>query len=205
MKKRRIITFVIFAALIAVCIYLLLRPADKVKSEARHNMILRQAEELGRLELVRYNIQDIVEYKKMREWLPNSKTVLVVAGEVVSCIDLTLLRPEDITVEGDSVSIQLPMPEICHVSIDHSRSRVYDVRFGLWDTPQLVDEAYHEAENQIRRQANSMGLAGQSRDSAVKFMTALLHTLGFKKVKVTFGQTAYSEQGNPISNKKEPN
>lgn len=186
---------VILAAIAIVCVILLVKASIKVKAVATHDMILRQTEELGRLELVRFNIQDILEYKKMREWLPGSKTVLIVSGEVVSCVDLTLLRPGDVAVAGDSVSITLPVPEICHVGIDHSRSRVYDVRFGLWDTPKLVDEAYNEAENSIRREAENMGLAEKSRDSAVKLMTAFLRTLGYGKVSVGFKQPPQAEQG----------
>lgn len=176
----------IMSAVVVVCLVLLIRSNLKVNSFSRHDMILKQAEELGRLELVRYNIQDVLEYKKMRQWLPNSKTVLVVSGEVVSCIDLTLIRPEDVTVIGDSVSLRLPLPEICHVSIDHSRSQVYDVQFGLWDTPKLVDEAYKEAESSIRREATNLGLSEKSRDSAVKLMTTFLKTLGFRKVSIRF-------------------
>lgn len=190
MKKTLVFVLIIFA----IVLYLIVRPGEKSHSIATHNLILQQVEELGKLELVRYNIQDIVEYRKMREWLPNSKTILMVSGEVVSCVDLTLLTQDDITVIGDSVNILLPMPEICHVKIDHTRSRVYDVQFGLWDTPKLVDEAYRAAEESIYKQALDMGVAPQSRDSAVKLLTPILQALGYKKVSIYFQPTASGQE-----------
>lgn len=179
---------------LAVVIFFLVKPSSKNESMATHKILLQQVEELGRLELVRYNIQDIVEYNKVRDWLPDSKTILMVSGEVISCIDLTLLTEEDIVVVDDSVSLLLPMPEICHVKIDHARSKVYDVKFGLWETPDLVDEAYREAESQIHNQALNMGLTSQSRETAVKLLSPILQSLGFNKISINFRFSALPYQ-----------
>jgi len=192
MKKALLFALIV----VAIIIYLIVKPGEKAHTVTTHNLLLQQVEDLGKLELVRYNIQDIVEYKKLRNWLPNSKTILIVSGEVISCVDLTLMTAEDISVVNDSVSLVLPVPEICHVKIDHSRSKVYDVQFGLWDTPDLVDEAYRLAEEQIHKQALDMGLASQSRDSAIKLITPIMHALGFKKVSIRFQPSAIGEQGN---------
>jgi hypothetical protein len=183
---------------LAIVIFFLVKPSKKNESKVVHELLLQQVEEIGRLELVRYNIQDIVEYEKMRNWLPNSRTILMVSGEVVACIDLALLTEDDITVEGDSVALLLPIPEICHVKIDHSRSKVYDVKFGLWDTPDLVDEAYREAEKEIHNKALEMGLVSQSRDSAVKLLTPILQALGFEKITINFRFTPLPEQNGRI-------
>ncbi|MFR9164893.1 MAG: DUF4230 domain-containing protein [Dysgonomonas sp.] len=184
MTKKIVYTIIIL--ILAVVLYFVLRPKKSDRIEITHDMIVQQVEELGKLELIRYNIKDIVEYKKIRDWLPNSKTALIVVGDVTSCVDLTKLTKEDVKVYGDSVSLLLPMPEICHFKIDHTRSKVYDVQYGLWETPKLVDEAYREAEQQLYRQALEMGIAQESRQSAVKTLTQFLNLLGFKKVTINF-------------------
>lgn len=185
MKKIIIVLILIIIAVIGI--YLLIKPNSKTEEIfIKHDMVLQQVEELGQLEVVKYNIRDVIEYKKLRKWLPNSKTALIVVGEVVACVDLTKIEKEDIVVIGDSVSIMLPVPEVCHFKVDHSRSRVYDMQYGLWESSTLVDEAYREAEQQLYKQAWEMGIATESRQSAVKILTPLMHALGFKKVRIDF-------------------
>ncbi len=187
MKKNIIIAigFVLFA----VIMYVILKPSKIEKTQIDHQMVVQQVEELGRLELLRYNIRDVVKYEKMRTWLPNSKTVLIAVGEVVACVDLTKITAEDIRITDDSISLMLPAPEICNFKIDHSRSQIYDVQYGFFDTSKLVDEAYREAEQQIYQQALQMGIADESRNSAVKLLTPMLTMLGFKKVNIDFKQS----------------
>lgn len=165
-----------------------------------HNMLVQQIEELGRLEVVRYNIQDLMDYEKKRKWLPNSKTSLKIVGEVTGCVDLTKIQSEDIRVDKDSVSIILPDPEVCNWKIDHAKSRVYNVEYGLWETEELVDEAYKEAEKKLYKEAQNMGIAKESRENTRKILVPLLKGLGFKKVHIGFKST---EQLTTIDLKKE--
>lgn len=158
-----------------------------------HNMLVQQIEELGRLEVVRYNIQDLMDYEKKRKWLPNSKTSLKIVGEVTGCVDLTKIQAEEIRVDKDSVSIILPDPEICNWKIDHSKSKVYNVEYGLWETEELVDEAYKEAEKKLYKEAQNMGIAKESRENTKKVLTPLLKGLGFRKVHIAFRSDAKDE------------
>ncbi len=188
------IIIILLIVILGMLVYLLLKPDNKKEEiHITHDMVLIQVEKLGKLELVKYNIRDVMEYKKIRQWLPNSKTALLIVGEVIACVDLTMIEKEDIMVFGDSVSLLLPVPEICHFRVDHSRSRIYDVQYGLWDTPKLVDEAYQEAERQIYRQAIDMGIAAESHDNAIKILTPVLHALGFKKVSISFKKSPYGQ------------
>jgi hypothetical protein len=154
-----------------------------------HDMLVQQIEELGRLEVVRYNIQDLMEYEKKRKWFPNSKTSIKIVGEVTGCVDLRMIRAEDIFTKQDSVSIILPDPEICNCKIDHSKSKVYNVEYGLWETEEIVDEAYREAEKKLYKEAQNMGIAKESRANAIKVLTPLLRGLGFKKIHIGFKST----------------
>jgi len=202
MKKNLIIVLLIIV--LAIVLYFLFKPNKPEKTIITHDMVLEQVEEVGKLELLKYNIRDIIEYKKMREWLPNSKTALIVVGEVVACIDLTKINKEDIVVVGDSISLLLPPPEICYFKIDHSRSKVYDVQYGLWDTHKLVDEAYKEAEQQIYTQATNMGILKDSKESAIKILKPLLGSLGLKKISINFKADTFEEKDKHNINIKHP-
>src|SRR5688500_6085273 len=111
----------LFWIFLAICVLIfwkkcgadLFNTNEKPAVAVTHNTILTQVEELGRMELVRYHFKDIVEYSQTTSrWLPDSKAVLIVAGEAVGCIDLQKMTEQDITFIGDSVvQIQLPAPE----------------------------------------------------------------------------------------------
>lgn len=183
--KKIIIIPIVVIALISI-IYFMVKPNEPEKIVVTHDMILEQVEEIGKLELLKYNIRDIIEYKKERSWLPNSKTALIVVGEIVACIDLSKILRDDIVIKNDSINLTLPLPEICYSKIDHTRSRVYDVKYGLWEAHELVDEAYKEAETQIHNQTINMGIITDSKQSAIKILTSLLNSFGFKKISINF-------------------
>jgi hypothetical protein len=74
------------------------------------------------------------------------------------------------------------------------------VEFGLWQTAELVDEAYKAAEDHIRQQAINMGIAQESRVSAIKVLTPILRGLGFKRIYIGFKtaeETLNSERQKP--------
>lgn len=177
--------FILIVAIIAIKFFVKKEKEDETV-HISHDMVVQEIETLGRLEVVKYNIKDVIEYKKIRNWLPNSKTVLIVSGEVIGCIDLSKLQEEDIYTNKDSISIKLPAPEVCSFKVDHSKSRVYNIENGWWETTQLIDEAYRHAEQQLFEQAEKMGLTMDSQTNTEKILKPLLHKLGFSQVHIEF-------------------
>jgi hypothetical protein len=148
-------------------------------------VVLQEVTELGKLELVQYRFKDIVEHQFVRQWLPNPKAVLIVEGEAVGCLDLTKIKPEDITTQGDSLIVHLPDPEICSYKINHNRSRVFNTEYAFLEEAQLVNEAYRHAENQIRESALNSGILEQTRQNADKILKPMLERISGKKVFLT--------------------
>lgn len=188
---RLISAIAIILAIVFLYFWLKSPKADEVT--VSHTMVVQQIEGLGNLELVKYNIQDIMDFEKTRRWLPNSKMSLKVVGEVIACIDLTRIKAENIYTQNDSVSLVLPLPEICHYKVDHSKSKVYNIEYGLWETASLVDEAYRTVELHLYSQAQKMGIANESRTNAIKVLTPILHGLGFKRIHIGFESPHDSE------------
>lgn len=194
-----ILLLIVLLAAIALIVFLVKSTGHEDKVYVTHDVVVQQIEELGNLEVVKYNIQDVVQYEKKRTWLPNSKASLMVAGEVIACVDLTKIGKDDIFTDKDSVSLVLPIPEICHYKVDHSRSKVYNVEYGLWETAQLVDDAYAHAEQHLYEAALNMGIAHESRENAIKVLTPILRGLGFTRIYIGFKspeQSLSSERGN---------
>jgi hypothetical protein len=115
-----------------------------------HHTVLTQVTRMGKLELVKYNFRDIVEYEKGRttgyellnQYLNKARVVLIVNGEAVGCIDLTKVEAADV-VEGDStVIVYLPEPELCVYKINHDQSKLYDTQNTYFqEEGKLVNEA----------------------------------------------------------------
>ena len=128
--------------------------------------VLQEITSLGKLELVKYNFKDIVEYEKaasnyemLNKFLPNAKAVLIVMGEATGCLDLTKITQNDIVNLKDTLIVYLPDPELCEYKINHEKSKVYDLKNGyLTEQGKMVDEAYKAAEGQIKKSAIEQGI-----------------------------------------------
>ncbi len=98
---------------------------------------------MGKLELIKFSIKDVLERKQIRNILPDKCILFVAVGEVTGCIDLTKMQKDDIITAGtDSMTVVLPWPEICYVKLDHQLSKVYDVS-GVWfpsDSKDMVED-----------------------------------------------------------------
>ncbi|QMU30812.1 DUF4230 domain-containing protein [Adhaeribacter radiodurans] len=157
---------------------------DKATVKITHNTILEKIDDLGNLELVRYNFKDVVEYEKeVSQWLPNSKSVLIVAGEAVGCIDLRQVTAQDITFTNDSViTVKLPEPQICYFKVDHNKSKVFAMQNTYFQDAELVDEGYKFAEKHIRQSALNSGILQQTAVNADKILKPLLESLTGKQI-----------------------
>ena len=151
-----------------------------------HRATLERIETLGKLELVRMNIRDVMEHKFTRQWLPNASALLIISGEAVGCIDLQKVKPENIVINKDALKIQLPAPELCYCKINHENSKVYETRFDYFTGINLVDNAYKEAEKYLREASIESGILDRTKESAIVVLKPFFEGLGFKQVEIYF-------------------
>jgi hypothetical protein len=161
-----------------------LRDELEADVQVSHNTVLEKIEDLGRMELVRYNFKDVVEYKKeWSRWLPDSRSVLIVAGEAVGCIDMSQVQPGDVEFTDEAtITIRLPEPEICYFRIDHSKSKVLHMENTYFQDAELVDEGYKFAEKNVRTAALNSGILDQTAHNADKVLKPMLEGLTGKKI-----------------------
>ena len=161
---------------------LLGKPREDV--QVTHHTVLDKIEDLGRMELVRYNFKDVVEYKKeYSRWLPDSRSVLIVAGEAVGCIDMSQVQARDVQFTNDStITIRLPEPEICYFKIDHRKSKVLHMENTYFQDAELVDEGYKFAEKNVRTAALNSGILVQTAENADKILKPMLEGLTGKRI-----------------------
>ncbi|RZL37673.1 MAG: DUF4230 domain-containing protein [Pedobacter sp.] len=154
--------------------------------ESKHQMLTEKIEAIGKLELVRYQISDVLEHKAKTDFLPEASVLLIVKAEAVGCIDLTKITRDAIVVTGDSAEITLPQPEICYVKIDHKKSRVYDTKMAFFREADLVDAAYKEAERKLTEEVKKSNILAQTKTNALSVLKPIIEGLGYKNVKLNF-------------------
>jgi hypothetical protein len=160
-----------------------------VVTETIHQTIVEKIEAMGKLELVKYQLKDVVEHKIVHaRFIPDTKALVMVSGEAVGCIDLSQINSERVSVQGDTVYVRLPQPEICYYKIDHQNSRVISTEHTYYGTPkeQVIDAAYREAEKQMLQGALQMNILEQTRNNATVILRPMLEAVAGRTVILTY-------------------
>ena len=114
------------------------------------------------------------------------KVLLVATGEVEAGVDLSEIGEDDVRVEGETVTIRLPEPEVISASLDEEKTRVYDRDYGplnLRPDDDLVEEARAEAEERIEDAARENGVLKTAETNAEGSIGAFVRVLGFEEVR----------------------
>lgn len=159
--------------------------------EITHDIVLEKMETLGKMELTKYTIKDVLEKNVIKgfwvDWF-DEKVLFIAVGEAAGCIDFTKLKKEDITIGDELVTIQLPAPEICYTKLNHEKSKVYHIS-GVYTetrTRQHIEEVYKIAEAKIAENALAMGILDKTKENAQLVLKPLFENLTRKKVKLEF-------------------
>lgn len=156
--------------------------------EVTEDVMIEKITNMGKLELVKYSMKDVIEKKVTRTLLPDKRILFVAVGEVVGCIDLTKVTKENIKSTKDSVTVFLPKPEICYSKLDHQRSKVYELS-GVWspnDRQEMIEDIYKLAEQKILQNAREMDVLGKTKDNATIIFKPILENISGKKVGIQF-------------------
>jgi hypothetical protein len=114
------------------------------------------------------------------------KVIVIAAGEVEAGVDLGDIDKGDVSVNGDSVTIDLPEPEILSASLDEASTRVYDRDFSplnIRPDDRLVEEARLRALQKVEMAARKNGILDTAEANAEKSVRTFVTTLGFDEVR----------------------
>ena len=152
--------------------------------------VVRQIQQLQRLETVSYAMDKIISGDHPNAYLPKflagDRLLLMVHGEVVAGINLTGLQPGDVVIQGLKVSIHLPAAEVFSTRIDNARTKVYSRDTGIFSSPDpnLESEVREEAERQLQQDALQDGILKIAADNAGSTISGMLKGFGFHEVDI---------------------
>lgn len=157
--------------------------------EVNYATVIEKVEAMGKMQLVRYQISDAVEYIKPSgsRFVPDAKAMLIVSGEAIGCVDLGKVKSTNLIKTDSTVTLNLPAPELCVFKVDHKKSRVYDTKFTrLTGQTTIIDEAFKKAEAQIEKTALDNGILDETKKNAQLILKPMLEQMTGKKIIITF-------------------
>lgn len=190
-----ILPWVVVLILLIFLMTRMLKESNQPERIVTSDTILKEIESLGKMELVKYNFKEITELTDVSETYlnlfklgPDQKIALISEGQAVGCIDLTILTDKDLMVEGDTMFIRLPRPEICYYKLDMERTRIYSLQTNPFeDDSKFIQDAYKHAEREIRQAAMRSGILDQTRTNAELVLKPFLENVSGKHVVIQFG------------------
>jgi Protein of unknown function (DUF4230) len=152
-------------------------------------VVIEGIQELDRLATVRWTESVVVTRERggtrLEQVLTGERVLLVATGEVEAGVDLAEMDEDEVRVDGDRVTVDLPEPQILSSSLDEERTRIYDRDRGLLNLGAdevLVQEARQDAEAEVVTTAEENGILETAERNAEESIRAFVTTLGFEEV-----------------------
>ena len=162
--------------------------SGKIQINTDQPTIVRQIQQLQRLETVSYTMDKIISGERNNPYFPQplagERLLLIVHGEVIAGVNLADLNPRDVNIIGRDISLRLPKAEIFNTRIDNAKTRVYSRDTGIFSIPDpnLETKVRQEAERQLHDAAVKDGILKTADENARQTITTLLTGLGFTKI-----------------------
>ena len=152
-------------------------------------VVVEGIKDLDQLATVRWEESVIITRRsggtELEQLVAGEEVTVVAAGDVEAGVNLADLGQDDVRVNGETVTIRLPEPEILSVSLDEEETRVYDRDFGLLNVrpdDALVEEARDAAVDKIEETARDEDILDQAEQNAENSIRAFVTSLGFERV-----------------------
>ncbi|MEU1055756.1 DUF4230 domain-containing protein [Streptomyces sp. NPDC005876] len=163
--------------------------------------LLESIQDISRYEAATGNFQVVVDLEKDTKFLPDairgSRTLYVGAGTVDSYVDLGKVDDGDVTVNEDrtAATLKLPHAALAKPALDPERSYAVSKERGLFDrlgdlfsdNPNGEQAVQKLAVRHIGDAAKESGLNARAESNTTRMLQGLLHSLGFQKVRVSYG------------------
>ncbi len=166
-------------------------PTDTPTHTPTPIVVITHVQGLGRLETTEYAMQTVIDLENdasnlWQQLVGSDKLMLVAVGEVVAGFDFEKIRGQDIAVNGTTVRIVLPAPEILYSRIDNEDTYVYERQTGLLVPPDnsLESRARQLAEEALVEWALEREIFDQAEKDGRLQIENLLRSLGFTDVTI---------------------
>ena len=188
LRNRLVLSLLLSAVIILVGYTVFSRLSDSFSVRMNRTTVIKELRELNRLETASYTIEKVIDAgtkgNRFQQILFGDRILLIAHGEVIAGFDLAKLQAKDIVIDGRTLRLTLPPPEILVTTLKSDETRVYDRQQGLLSrgNKDLESTARLEAENAIRDAACQGKILDEASKNARNQLTALFKAMQFATV-----------------------
>lgn len=113
------------------------------------------------------------------------RMVLVIKGKVMVGTDLSQLGSQQVYIQGDSVSMQVPAARILDIIVNPSDTETF-IEEGEWNASE-VNALKVKAREKLEARAKEKGLLRKADEQSLLVISNFLRMLGYKKIRVVTG------------------
>lgn len=171
--------------------FLLNQKGENYKFRFGSQTVIKEVQSLNRLETASYTIEKVIDAgttgNRLQQFLVGDRLLLIAHGQVIAGFDMSQIKESDLSVEGQTLKVSMPEPEILVSKLDNEQTRVYDRQSGIFTKGDrdLESEARKEAEAVIRDAACKGGILEEATKNARNQLTAMFKGMGFTTVVLT--------------------
>lgn len=161
----------------------------------RATVVLESVQQMSVLTTTRYNFSSVVtterEMPPVLAALYGERQVLVAVGHVTAGIDLSLMGPEDVTIENGVLTLHIPPPTLQDCFLNEGASYVMARDTGVFSrsAPHLEGQARQYAIHEFRQTAISEGILTEVQQQATTALTEFVQLLNIEGVHTVHIQT----------------
>lgn len=156
------------------------------------SLVITQMKNASELTTAIYTVEAVIPVSQQNQpvlgFIPleDTKLLYIANGRIRAGIDLQKLKPEDVEIVGNIITIHLPPPEILEKTLDPERSGVYDIdrpMLGEVD-PGLINEAQRVGLQKITRATCEQGILDQANTQAALALKALFSNANLGEITI---------------------
>ncbi len=188
---RSIFTIILLVAILILLARLIQWTAQpKTTVDLSQSSVVLHIKQLNRLETASFTIEKIIQAgtngNAFQTILFGDKILLIAHAEIIAGFDLSQLSNESVLVDGNTLNITLPAPQILFTRLDNTQTKVYDRKLGLLTSgnKDLESTARLHAEQSIREAACAQGILFVASQHAITQLKTIFLTAGFSKVNI---------------------
>ena len=171
--------------------------SDSKKADKKQQVMSLQ--NMSDLATAEYVVTKIIKASDDKTWYKagDRKILMTCKASLVAGIDLSKLSEDDILMDGENITINLPRAKLLYINIkpEDIKTAYEDVSlFRTKFTSEEKNELAVQAESQIKESIQNIGLLTTAETNASLFIDNFLKNLGYKNINIHFSTSTKSLQ-----------
>jgi hypothetical protein len=159
----------------------------------RQQQAVLSLKEMSDLATVEYTVTKIVKANDNKSWykIGDRKILMSCEANIKAGIDMSKLTKKNFTVSGNSIDVILPAPKVISLNIPAESIKTEYEEVGTLRSnfsSKERDEFVKQAEVQIKRSIDSLGVLNQAKANTDLFVANFLKRLGYDNINISYAE-----------------